>query len=83
MGVQLKNNRAVSELHTLAKKRLKLPEGELEFEYQADADLLLVRLSNGKSTYSEDDMREGIIYNYNARNKLVSIEILDLYGVFV
>lgn len=73
----------MNELSTLARKRLKLPAGDLEFEYQADADLLLVRLTDGKSTYSESDYRKGIIYNYDARNKLVSIEILDLYDVFV
>ncbi len=71
------------ELLKLACERVKLPNRNLQLKYQPDVDLLVVRLNDGKSTYSEDDMEKGLIYNYDAQNRLVSIEVLDLYGVFV
>ncbi len=71
------------ELLKLAGERVKLPNGSLQLKYQPDVDLLVVRLNDGKSTYSEDDMEKGLIYNYDAQNRLVSIEVLDLYEVFV
>jgi uncharacterized protein YuzE len=71
------------ELLKLAGERVKLPNRSLQLKYQPDVDLLVVRLNDGKSTYSEDDMEKGLIYNYDAQNRLVSIEVLDLYGVFV
>ncbi len=66
----------------LARKRVELPSGDLQMKYYSYVDSLTIRLSDGKSTYSTDDMEKGIIYNYDAGDKLVSIEILDLYGTF-
>ncbi len=71
------------ELLKLAGERLKLPDGNLQLKYQPDVDLLVIRLNDGKSTYSESDYEKGLIYNYDAANRLVSIEVLDLYEVFV
>lgn len=60
-----------------------LPAGKLRLEYEADVDLLAIWLDEvTPSTHSEDDSDRGIIYNY-AGKKLVSIEVLDLYGTFV
>ena len=71
------------ELLRLARERDDLPAGKLSLEYQPDADLLLVELKeHPKPTYSTDDAERGLIFNYEGR-KLVSIEILDLYGVHV
>ena len=71
------------ELLRLARERVDLPAGKLSLEYQPDADLLLVGLKeHPKPTYSTDDTERGLIFNYEGR-KLVSIEILDLYGVHV
>ena len=71
------------ELLRLARERVDLPAGKLSLEYQPDADLLLVGLKeHPKPTYSTDDIERGLIFNYEGR-KLVSIEILDLYGVHV
>jgi hypothetical protein len=66
----------------LAEQRVELPNGNVVAKYQADADLLVIRFSNGESTYSKDDMDKGVIYNYDRNDQLVSIEVLDLYGVF-
>lgn len=71
------------ELLKLAGERVKLPNGNLQLKYQPDVDLLVIRLNDGKSTYSEDDMEKGLIYNYDDADRLVSIEVLDLYEVFV
>ena len=71
-----------SELLKLAGQRIKIPNDYVILKYQEDADLLVIRFSNGKSTYSKDDMDSGVIYNYDQNDNLVSLEILDLYGVF-
>ena len=74
-----------AELLTLAVERL---EGQVQLpdkvwlKYQPDVDLLVIRLKeNHHATRSEDDMERGLIFNYEGQ-KLVSIEVLDLYGVF-
>ena len=65
----------------LARDRVDLPEGELRLKYQPDVDMLLVELKeNPAPTNSKDNLGRGLIFNYEGR-KLVSIEILDLYGV--
>ena len=72
----------VSEWLNLASKRIEVPSNYIALKYQEDVDLLVIRLINGKSTYSRDDMDKGVIYNYDQNDNLVSLEILDLYGVF-
>lgn len=70
------------ELLRLARDRVDLPAGELRLKYQRDVDMLLVELKeNPAPTNSKDDIERGLIFNYEGR-KLVSVEILDLYGVF-
>jgi uncharacterized protein YuzE len=71
------------ELLRLAGERVELPAGDLQLKYQPDADILWIGLKEKpKPTHSEDDQERGLIFNYEGR-KLVSIEVLDLYGVFV
>lgn len=44
--------------------------------------MLLVKLKeNSAPTNSKDDVERGLIFNYEGQ-KLVSVEILDLYGVY-
>jgi hypothetical protein len=70
------------ELLRLARDRIDLPAGELRLKYQPDVDLLLIELkSNPAPTNSKDDLERGLIFNYEGQ-KLVSVEILDLYGVY-
>lgn len=70
------------ELIRLAKGRVALPAGKLRLKYQADVDMLLVELKeNPAPTNSKDDVERGLIFNYEGQ-KLVSIEILDLFGVY-
>ena len=70
------------ELLRLARERVDLPAGRLWLEYQPDVDMLLVELKdNPAPTNSRDDVERGLIFNYEGQ-KLVSIEILDLYGVY-
>jgi hypothetical protein len=81
MAKRLTKESREEELLRLARERIDLPAGKLSLEYQSDADLLLVELKeHPKPTYSTDDTERGLIFNYEGR-KLVSIEILDLYGV--
>ena len=70
------------ELLRLARDRVDLPAGALRLKYQPDVDMLLVELKASPApTNSRDDVERGLIFNYEGQ-KLVSIEILDLYGVY-
>lgn len=70
------------ELLRLARDRVELPQEKLRLKYQPDVDMLLVELKeNPAPTNSKDDVDRGLILNYEGQ-KLVSIEILDLYGVY-
>jgi len=70
------------ELIRLARDRVDLPAGALRLKYQSDVDMLLVELKeNPAPTNSKDDVERGLIFNYEGQ-KLVSVEILDLYGVY-
>ncbi len=66
----------------LAKERAKLPRRFRSLQYFDEVDLLVVEISSAISTHSKGDVPNGIIYNYDADNNLVSIEISDLYGIF-
>ena len=67
----------------LAGERLaEIPNDYVTLKYQEDVDLLVIRFNDGRSTHSTDDMDKGVIYNYDKNNNLVSLEILDLYGIF-
>jgi hypothetical protein len=70
------------ELLRLARDRVDLPAGKLRLKYQPDVDMLLVELKEKPApTNSKDDPERGLIFNYEGQ-KLVSIDILDLYGVY-
>jgi hypothetical protein len=70
------------ELLRLARDRVDLPAGKLWLKYQPDVDMLLVELKESPApTNSKDDLERGLIFNYEGQ-KLVSVEILDLYGVY-
>ena len=70
------------ELLRLARDRVDLPAGRLWLKYQPDVDMLWIGLSeHPEPPHSKDDLGRGLILNYEGQ-KLVSIEILDLYGVY-
>jgi hypothetical protein len=70
------------ELLRLARERVDLPAGKLWLKYQADIDMLWIGLKeHPEPTHSKDDTERGLIFNYEG-HKLVSIEVLDLYGVY-
>jgi hypothetical protein len=70
------------ELLRLARDRVDLPAGKLRLKYQPDVDMLLVEVKeNPAPTNTKDDLERGLIFNYEGQ-KLVSIDILDLYGVY-
>lgn len=71
------------QLARLAEKRVKLPADWLEMSYSREADVLFIRCSANKPVRSKGDVWNGIVYDYDAQENLVSIEITDLYGVFV
>ena len=67
----------------LAKKRVKIPEGKVELRYFDEVDCLVIRLSHHKPAKSDAEEDKGLVYSFDSKNNLVSIEILDLYGIFV
>lgn len=78
----LKQNKT-REYVNLARKRIDLGDDWQEMEYSDEVDLLFIRFSKNKAARSKGDVENGIVYNYDRNNKLVSIEITDFYGVFV
>lgn len=72
-----------SELIDLASKRMKLPDREpLSANYDAEADALFLKYSNGSSVISKSDYENGITRDFDADDNLVGIEILDLQGLY-
>jgi hypothetical protein len=70
-----------AELFEQARKRASLPEEYISLDYRKETDLLAIRFSNKKRAYSRADMPEGIIYDYDSKDNLVQVEILDFYIV--
>jgi len=82
MAKRLVRESQEEELLRLARDRVDLPAGEVRLKYQPDVDMLLIELKeNPAPTNSKDDVERGLIFNYEGQ-KLVSVEILDLYGVY-
>lgn len=70
------------ELLEKARERTELPDGELSLDYQPDADLLYIKLKDSpRPDRTEDDLDAGVIRHYEGQ-QLVSLEILDLNGVY-
>lgn len=74
---------ARTELLELAAERVKLPDDSpSRVDYQADADLLYITFTERpRPTRTREDLDADVIYNYEG-DRLVSLEILDLYGVY-
>ncbi len=70
-----------TKLFELARSRATLPEKFISLDYRKETDLLAIRFSNKKRVYSRADMPEGIIYDYDSKDNLVQVEILDFYPV--
>ncbi len=81
-GVAEKIKTTEKELVRLAKRRVQLPDEWIELKYIHESDLLSVKYSRRPAVRSSDDALKGLVYNYDARGKLTSIEIIDLYDVF-
>jgi uncharacterized protein YuzE len=84
MATRLAENKTIDKkLLQAATKRVRLPADWLEMKYSSEADVLFIRCSRNKPARSKGDVENGLVFDYDARNNLVSIEIQDLYGVFV
>ncbi len=82
MAIRQITKNQTNELIELAKVRGDIPNDWIKFEYQKDADLLFILYSREVCVRSKGDMENGIIYNFDNHDKLVSIEVLEIYGVF-
>jgi hypothetical protein len=68
-----------TELFGQARSRANLPSEYISLDYRKESDLLAIRFSNKKRAYSRADMPEGVIYDYDSKDNLVQVEILDFY----
>lgn len=82
MAIKEIKTKDTNEFIELAGERGEIPADWIRLEYQKDVDLLFVLYSKKRCVRSKGDMENGIVYNYDAQDKLVSIEVLDLYGIF-
>lgn len=78
---ELENDTTVEWLK-LARERVRFPGEVIEIKYQKDVDMLVVRFSEKPSVRGNMDYESGTIYNYDRSGNIVSLEILDLYGIF-
>jgi uncharacterized protein YuzE len=68
------------ELLRAARRRVKLPPGELWLDYQDDVDTLYIRLKERtQPTRSESDSDDAVVFDYEGE-ELVGIEIMDITG---
>lgn len=73
-------NPGKEELLRAARRRVKLPPGELWLEYQDDVDTLYIRLKEKtQPTRSESDPDDMVVFDYEGK-ELVGIEIMDITG---
>jgi uncharacterized protein YuzE len=70
-------------LFELATRRAALPKNFISLSYRKETDLLAIKFSDRKRIYSRADMREGIIYDYDSKDNLVCVEILDFGDVCI
>ena len=82
MAIRQITKNQTNELIELAKERGDIPNDWIKFEYQKDADLLFILYSREVCVRSQGNMENGIIYNFDAQDKLVSIEVLDIIRSF-
>ena len=78
---QIESDLAIEWLN-LARRRVRLPENIVKMDYQKDVDLLLIRFADKPSVRGKMDYENSVINNYDENGNVVSVEILDFYGVF-
>lgn len=83
MGTRLRENLKVgTQWIALAKQRIFISDDWIEADYQKNVDVLYIRFSTNPVTYSDDDLSKSVVFDYDKNDKLVGIEVLNLYGVF-
>lgn len=85
MAKKSKNPTAAQLREVVAERAGQLPREPQRIEYQADADVIYVALTPHPAPNRTDDrllQSRGVLRHY-AGTKLVSLEILDAFDVFV
>jgi uncharacterized protein YuzE len=84
MATQLKENLSTAEEWIKqARRRVKIPKNFIEAKYSKDVDSLYIQLLDSPATHSDDDLSKSLVFDYDKENRLVGIEVMNLYGVFV
>ena len=78
---ELEDDLAVNWLK-LARERVQFPGEVIKVSYQKDVDMLVVKFSDNPSVKGNMDYKSEAVYNYDESGNVVSLEILDLYGIF-
>ncbi len=72
------------ELLNLAESRVGLVANFAKsLDYHKDVDLLVARLSDAPASRSNLDYDINVLFNFDKKGSVVSIEVLDLYDVSV
>lgn len=67
----------------LANERFEVPDGHIYLRYYDDVDLMEIGYSNNKYAKTKGDVSKGLVYNFDYKGKIASVEIMDFYGKFV
>ncbi len=83
MATRLKENLSTTEQWIKrARRRVKIPNHWIEVKYSKDTDSLYIQLLNSPATHSDDDLSKSLVFDYDAKSRLVGIEVMSLYGIF-
>ncbi len=83
MATRLKENLSTTEQWIKrARRRVKIPNHWIEVKYSKDTDSLYIQLLKSPATHSDDDLSKSLVFDYDAKNRLVGIEVMSLYGIF-
>lgn len=73
----------IDEVLALVSDRFEFPKDFNRLKYFSDVDVLVIGYSRTDSVISDSDDEKGLIYNYDIKDNLTSIEVLDVYGKFI
>ena len=67
---------------SLAAERFEFPNDPLYLRYCGEPDLMSIKFSNNKCVKTESDYTKGLIYNFDYKGEITSVEVLDFYGKY-
>jgi len=72
----------IEEALAAAANRVQLPPGQMWCRYDAEADVLSIKLVNPATTTHSDFLDNGVVVNYDANHQVVGYEIMNALGTW-